>query len=149
MERELGVLGRRLSNFLDKWLGYVERRLEWLPWLLAVAFFVVGVAEHPTIKANDTQRLANFYVAVGALLTTVLVAAALFQATSKSAGYQIKRFFGKASFGLIGTGIAASIVALSDTLPGPDYRWVFAVALSAGIAVLGALVLAGIKNLTS
>ncbi len=136
---------RRWSDSLAKWRGMIERRLEWLPALCGVAAFIVALLESPTIKSCDTQRLAGFYEAVAPSLFAVLLGVAFFQSASRFSGYPVRRFFGKVTLAVLLAGIGASVVALTDTLPTSGYRWVFAVAASAAVVVVIALVLTGLE----
>jgi hypothetical protein len=128
--------------------GAAERRLEGIPHLAALLMLAVAIAFSPTTKANDTQHLSAFYATVAAILATLLVAAALFQGLpASSVSYETRRFLGKVTFAYLGIGIAASVTALSDTLPLAGYRYVFVLTLTGGGGALVAVLLLGARSI--
>jgi hypothetical protein len=133
---------------IDVLSGVVERRLELVPHVAAAVVFVCGLLIAPSTTADDRQRLSPFFSTTASILATLLVAAALFQGLPSSPiSYEVRRFLGVMSFVYLGSGLVASVSALTDVLPIGLYAWAFAVTLGAGAGALLALLFAGARNI--
>lgn len=144
----VGAPRERLRTFAAKHLGELNRRLKYGAGLAAGCGGVAAAIFAPTVdKGQPPAGLGTFFTAAAATIAAIAVALCLIQLTgpaARSGFLYLKR--STPLYFLVG--ILAALCGLITSLPYWTYRWLFALTIGSGLAVLVVFTLLSLANIS-